>query len=64
MAEDRHRPICVCTAIGYGFPLSMLANTVAQSNRLNSHPPIGVGRVVLHSRQRGHILMAWRVWNL
>jgi hypothetical protein len=41
------------------FP-SMLANTVARRNRLNSQPPIGVGRVVLHSRQRGDILVAWR----
>ena len=41
------------------FPLSMLANT-ATRNRLNSHPPVGVGRVVLHSRQRGDILVAWR----
>src|SRR5580704_9319327 len=41
------------------FP-SMLANTVAWRNRLNSHPPVGVGRVVLHSRQRGDILVAWR----
>jgi hypothetical protein len=38
----------------------LLANTVARRNRLNSHPPIGVGRVVLHSRQRGDILVAWR----
>jgi len=38
----------------------MLANTVARRNRLNSHPPVGVGRVVLHSRQRGDILVAWR----
>jgi hypothetical protein len=38
----------------------MLANTATQRNRLNSHPPVGVGRVVLHSRQRGDILAAWR----
>ena len=38
----------------------LLANTVARRNRLNSHPPVGVGRVVLHSRQRGDILVAWR----
>jgi hypothetical protein len=34
----------------------MLANT-ATRNRLNSHPPVGVGRVVLHGRQRGDILL-------
>ena len=33
---------------------------LARLNRLNSHPPVGVGRVVLHSRQRGDILVAWR----
>ena len=37
-----------------------MANTVARRNRLNSHPPVGVGRVVLHSRRRGDILVAWR----
>jgi hypothetical protein len=26
---------------------------------LNSHPPVGVGHVMLYSRQRGDILVAW-----
>ena len=38
----------------------MFADTVAQHDRLNSHPPVGVGRIVLQSRQRGDILVAWR----
>ena len=58
IAEDWHRPICM-HGNWVRFP-SMLANTVARRNRLNSHPPVGVGRVVLQSRQRGDILVAWR----
>jgi hypothetical protein len=36
------------------------AGQCRDTQSLNSHPPVGVGRVVLHSRQRGHILAAWR----
>ena len=59
IAEDWHRPDLCMHGNWVRFP-SMLANTVAWRNRLNSHPPVGVGRVVLHSRQRGDILVAWR----
>ena len=50
IAEDWHPRNVYARQLGYR----------ARRNRLNSHPPIGVGRVVLHSRQRGDILLAWR----
>ena len=36
------------------------AGQYSDTQSLDSHSPVGVGRVVLHSRQRGDILVAWR----